>query len=139
MKNEQKTLNGRRGNSNERINLFRCWLPYGLWTCPDNRSVLFNRYYEPIWERTNSTTTKSTNHSENIPWTTQIHFYLDINQPWRHPSSLINCLLVLKQFNATYEPLTHYSSIKQAELRISKSEGKQIKVAFRVSKPGETK
>jgi hypothetical protein len=26
-------------------------LPYGKWTCPDGREVLFNRFYEPIWQR----------------------------------------------------------------------------------------
>lgn len=25
--------------------------PYGVWTCKDDRSVLFNRFYEPIKQR----------------------------------------------------------------------------------------
>lgn len=26
-------------------------VPYGVWTCPDGREVLFNRWYEPLWQR----------------------------------------------------------------------------------------
>jgi hypothetical protein len=26
-------------------------LPYGRWVCEDGREVLFNRFYEPIWQR----------------------------------------------------------------------------------------
>src|SRR5580765_4964173 len=26
-------------------------LPYGIWTTEDGRQILFNRFYEPIWER----------------------------------------------------------------------------------------
>jgi hypothetical protein len=26
-------------------------LPYGCWVCEDGREVLFNRFYEPIWQR----------------------------------------------------------------------------------------
>lgn len=26
-------------------------LPYGKWTCKDDRVVLFNRFYKPIWQR----------------------------------------------------------------------------------------
>lgn len=26
-------------------------LPYGIWTCADGREILFNRFYEPIWQR----------------------------------------------------------------------------------------
>lgn len=29
----------------------RTELPYGLWTCADGREVLFNRHYQPIWQR----------------------------------------------------------------------------------------
>jgi hypothetical protein len=29
----------------------RAYYPYGMWTCSDGRQVLFNRHYEPIWER----------------------------------------------------------------------------------------
>ncbi len=26
--------------------------PYGVWFCQGGRTVLFNRFYEPIWQRT---------------------------------------------------------------------------------------
>ena len=26
-------------------------LPYGVWKCADGREVLFNRQYEPLWQR----------------------------------------------------------------------------------------
>jgi hypothetical protein len=26
-------------------------LPYGMWTCADGREVLFNRSYQPLWQR----------------------------------------------------------------------------------------
>ena len=29
----------------------RLSLPYGLWTCDDGKEILFNREYQPIWER----------------------------------------------------------------------------------------
>lgn len=27
------------------------YLPYGAWRCRDGREVLFNRFYQPIWQR----------------------------------------------------------------------------------------
>lgn len=25
--------------------------PYGKWVCTDGREILFNRFYEPVWQR----------------------------------------------------------------------------------------
>jgi hypothetical protein len=32
-------------------------LPYGMWRCADGRELLYNRFYEPIWQRTGGTVT----------------------------------------------------------------------------------
>ena len=46
------TLGGKRWFGTEKGMLLHSWLPYGRWRCADGREVLFNRFYEPIWERT---------------------------------------------------------------------------------------
>lgn len=57
----------------------RVKLPYGCWTCADGREVLFNRGYQPIWQRHDGVVTECPPH-----WVEQIvrtcHFY---NDGWR--------------------------------------------------------
>lgn len=50
-------------------------LPYGLWTCDNGREVLFNRHYEPIWQRKDGVVTPGS--SEWIPFVGSLYFYDD--------------------------------------------------------------
>jgi hypothetical protein len=52
-------------------------LPYGKWTCPDGREVLFNRFYEPIWQRHPEQPPLTADPLERVPWEGQEWFYDD--------------------------------------------------------------
>jgi hypothetical protein len=51
-------------------------LAYGKWTCPDGREVLFNRFYEPIYQRAGSIVSRA-DPKEWVPFVTQRWFYND--------------------------------------------------------------
>lgn len=51
-------------------------MPYGQWTCEDDRVVLFNRDYLPIWEKKNGLV-QPANCYEWVPWVKQEWFYND--------------------------------------------------------------
>jgi hypothetical protein len=57
--------------------IFRRWndLPYGIWTCADGREVLFNRFYEPLWERSPAFAARAANPAERVPAVRQDWFY----------------------------------------------------------------
>ena len=82
---------------------YRMWLPYGKWTCSDGREILFNRYYEPVWERVsncvNQMAVRANPHErvENIVKTTYV--YDDSNVPSENKKSLSNCFNVIDDFN----------------------------------------
>lgn len=40
--------------------------PYGKWTCTNGREVLYNRSYQPIWERYNGGSATQANNNEWI-------------------------------------------------------------------------
>jgi len=52
-------------------------LPYGIWTCADGREVLFNRFYEPIFQRLTGERPTGANPTERVPFVKQDHFYSD--------------------------------------------------------------
>lgn len=52
-------------------------LPYGVWTCPDGREVLFNRCYEPIRQRYPGQPPTEADPKEWVPWVHQAWFYRD--------------------------------------------------------------
>jgi hypothetical protein len=52
-------------------------LPYGLWVCGDGREVLYNRGYEPIWQRLPGGTPTMVDPREWVPWQEQSWFYHD--------------------------------------------------------------
>ena len=57
-------------------------LPYGVWTCADGRTVLFNRFYEPLIERTAGGRVVQSDPCEVIEWQSQSYFYEDhIQEP----------------------------------------------------------
>jgi hypothetical protein len=96
-----------------KADLFRLWLPYGLWTCADGREVLFNRAYRPIWERVNGVT-KRGDEKERVKWVKQKWFFDDGTSPWYNPHMLLPLLQTLKDFGATWEPIAHYVEVQRA-------------------------
>lgn len=52
-------------------------LPYGKWTCADGREVLFNRFYEPIFDRKPGMPVIQANPAEWIGYRKMEHFYQD--------------------------------------------------------------
>ncbi len=52
-------------------------LPYGKWTCADGREVLFNRFYEPIWQRYPGASPQCADPKEWVRWVNQEWFYDD--------------------------------------------------------------
>ena|SRR5215469_14611719 len=52
-------------------------LPYGIWICPDGRMVLFNRFYEPIWQRYPGRNPEPADPYEWVQWKDQKWLYDD--------------------------------------------------------------
>jgi hypothetical protein len=52
-------------------------LPYGKWTCADGREVLFNRWYEPLWQRHPGSPPEPADPMEWVRWIRQEWFYDD--------------------------------------------------------------
>jgi hypothetical protein len=77
-------------------------LPYGMWTCEDGREVLFNRWYQPIWERYPGKLATAADPNEWVPWSSQEWFFDDANLPWnKHEAgrrSLARCRAVLREW-----------------------------------------
>jgi hypothetical protein len=61
----------------------RSELPYGMWSCADNREVLFNRYYRAIWQRYPGEAASLADRDEWVPCDDECHFYEDACVPWR--------------------------------------------------------
>ena len=104
-----------------RTDRFRCWLPYGKWICADGREVLFNRFYEPIWERPPGGSARRADPEEWVPYQHQEWFFKDRSSPWcrgegqqRATATLVRCLGVLKEFGASWEPVAHYAAVRRA-------------------------
>jgi hypothetical protein len=64
-------------------------LPYGIWTTQDGREILFNRFYEPIWQRTEGQPPTPADPAE---WVTDIR-----SQKWFHEDAGSNRETVAKQ------------------------------------------
>jgi hypothetical protein len=63
-----------------KANILQTWkklAPYGKWTCPDGREVLFNRQYWPILERYSGGPVKAADPNERVPWVLQDYVYND--------------------------------------------------------------
>ena len=52
------------------------YLPYGKWTCADGREILFNRWYQPLWQKHRGRVTPA-DPNEWIDYTRQDYFYDD--------------------------------------------------------------
>jgi hypothetical protein len=68
------TPGGKEVLDNQKSFFLHCFLPYGRWICADGREVLFNRYYEPTWERTGRSA-KRADPKEWVPWEKQDYFF----------------------------------------------------------------
>jgi hypothetical protein len=58
-------------------------LPYGKWICADEREVLFNRFYEPIYQRLPERPAEPADAKEQVPWKSQEWFYDDADSERR--------------------------------------------------------
>ena len=50
---------------------------YGSWRCYDGREVLFNRSYQPLWERRPGQPVEMANPKEWVNWDTETFFWKD--------------------------------------------------------------
>jgi hypothetical protein len=71
-------------------------LPYGIWTCADGRQVLFNRRYQPMWQRMPGEQASEANPDERIPFERQEWLYSDADPPWKSEDSLARCKAILE-------------------------------------------
>jgi hypothetical protein len=55
----------------------QCSTPYGKWTCADGREVLFNRSYDPIWQRYPDVAVEPADPDEWVPFVKQRWFWLE--------------------------------------------------------------
>lgn len=112
----------------------RRMLPYGRWTCDDGRVVIFNREYQPIFQRVDGVN-RFILHSEFIKDIAQVeYFYGDHNspvdymtrkfKPWNLAAdhaklckrSLKICLNLVRQFEP--KPEDHRNGGSWAALRV---------------------
>lgn len=52
-------------------------LPYGRWTCPNGRQVLFDRRYHPMWQRQPNGSVTPADPAERISFIHEEWFYED--------------------------------------------------------------
>lgn len=76
----------------------RHMLPYGVWTCPDGRQVLFNRDYTPIWQKDANGKVSVADQTEWVEFDRQDHFYVEGSEPWMNKETLQRCSDVLMSF-----------------------------------------
>lgn len=79
----------------------RANLPYGLWRLENGREILFNRAYQPIWERAPEAPPKPADRNEWVQGAScaqVIFFYDDACVPYRDSNTRKSCEEVLRQF-----------------------------------------
>ena len=77
----------------------RLSLPYGIWTCQDGREILFNREYQPIWQRHNDKLPMQADPKEWIQFSkSQKWFYDDLKPPMESPATRKKCLEIIETF-----------------------------------------
>jgi hypothetical protein len=78
--------------------VMRRWLtlPYGLWVDATGREVLFNRAYQPIWQRVDGAVLAADS-SEWIAWKSQRWFYKDADTS-QHAALCRHLELILDAF-----------------------------------------
>jgi hypothetical protein len=74
-------------------------LPYGQWLCADGRAVLFNRAYQPIWEKYGGEVFRCESSSEHVLNIVGEHwFWSGRVAPWNDQSALDLSLAILRQW-----------------------------------------
>jgi hypothetical protein len=96
------TLSGRRWcYDNARAHELKCTLPYVLWITRNNRVVLANRYYEPIWSKSPGQPAVRADPCEWIKGIlTQRYFYGsgDRSAPWHNKDTEQSLKVLLEMF-----------------------------------------
>lgn len=76
------------------LKFLRQRMPYGKWTCSDGREILFNRDYEPIWQRhLNQAAEPADQHEWVLFEREEERFYSD--PPWRSAEAERRCNQIL--------------------------------------------
>jgi hypothetical protein len=80
--------------------------------------VVFNRYYEPIWQRSPEGETTRADPDEWVPYIRQEYLFNDGNPPWCNSLSLAACLDALHSFGATWEPIANYADVRRMAAKL---------------------
>lgn len=77
----------------------RSRLPYGKWTREDGSEVLFNRGYQPIWQRkSQSSAAEEIGRGEWVNHVKEEWFYDDGSSPWFDGKTLKKCEAILEEW-----------------------------------------
>lgn len=102
-----------RSKEKQKLEYYREELPYGIWTCEGGRLVLFNRHYQPIWEKLPDGTVRHMPEHTYIDWLRQDYFYNDSNPPRLSKDTVTRCKEFLEEWGigTTYGELQeHYAA-----------------------------
>jgi len=82
----------------------RLYLPYCKWTCADGREVLFNRDYNPIWQRSADGVVSPIQPDTHINYNKSEHYYNDRTTPYGgDDNTLKKCRAVLEEWNVVHQ------------------------------------
>jgi hypothetical protein len=76
----------------------RAKLPYGKWTCGDGKEVLFNRDFQPIWDRLPGEAARPADPDVRCEHVKEKWYFGDRNPPWSNERSVRRCLDALGVF-----------------------------------------
>jgi hypothetical protein len=76
----------------------RATLPYGKWICADGKEVLFNRDFQPIWEKSPAEMPRPTDRDAQYEHVKEKWFFGDRDPPWSNERSLRRCLEARRAF-----------------------------------------
>jgi len=79
----------------------RTTLPYGKWICADGREVLFNRDFQPLWERLPGGISRAAARDARCESVKETRLFGDGNPPWRSSRSFRRCLEALRAFGVS--------------------------------------
>jgi hypothetical protein len=79
----------------------RATLPYGKWSCADGREALFNRDFQPIWERLPGQASRRADRDAIYEYAKEKRFFSDQNPPWTSDRSLRRSLDALLAFGVS--------------------------------------
>jgi hypothetical protein len=79
----------------------RMTLPYGKWVCADGREVLFNRDFQPIWERLAGGISRTAARDSRCESLKETRLFGDHNPPWQNSRTFRRCLEALRAFGVS--------------------------------------